>query len=107
VLNRLTFLGVVGFLLAALGAAIAKLNWPGTTANVGLALLGVGSMVLGGVVIAVGVYCGLRMHEERGQLGGGRHGSSRQVSTATAEPLNREAKQRIAARRAADEPADA
>jgi hypothetical protein len=88
--KTLTFWGVVGFILAAIGAVVTLANWPDTTttsevtvnglepsvtsvtetgsetaANVGLIMLGVGATVLWVVLIALGVYCGLRMHEER------------------------------------------
>ena len=122
--KKLTFAGVVGFVLAAIGAVVALANWPDTTttsevtvnglqpsvtsvtqtgsetaANVGLIMLGVGSTVLWVVLIAFGVYCGLRMHEERGQ-----HASTRPLTSVAAERLNAEAQQRIAAKRAAEKP---
>ena len=134
--SKLTFGGVVGFLLAAIGAFVALANWPDTTttsevtvnglepsvtsvtetgnetaANVGLMMLGVGSTMLWVVLIALGVYCGLRMHEERSQPGPervqpgpkrSRRSHSRPLSTTEQERLNREAQQRIAAKRAAE-----
>jgi hypothetical protein len=124
--NRLTLWGILGFMLAAIGAVVAVANWPDTetevsstldggiessvnetgnevAANVGLVMLGVGSTMLWVVLIALGVYCGLRLNAEHGQIGAvrGRRWSP-PVDGATAERLNREAQQRIATKRAAE-----
>jgi len=111
--KALTFWGVIGFLLAVIGGVVAIANWPDTTtksevtvsglqpsvtsvtetgseaaANVGLIMLGVGSTVLWVVLIAFGVYCGLRMKEEREE---GRE-ARRQVD-ATIADKNRQARE--------------
>ena len=123
--NKLTLWGVLGFMLAASGAVVAVTSWPETTtefestlsgglepsvsetgseaaANFGLVLLGVGSTMLWIVLIAFGVYCGLRMLEERRALRGKR-GSAQPPASAATESPKQEAKQRIAAKSAAEE----
>ncbi|MGH3455166.1 MAG: hypothetical protein ACRDPQ_07335 [Nocardioidaceae bacterium] len=124
--NRLTLWGILGFMLAASGAVVAVANWPDTktevsstldggiessvnetgnevAANFGLVMLGVGSTMLWVVLIALGVYCGLRMNAEHSQIGAVRsRRGSMSVDGATAERLNREAQRRIAAKRAAE-----
>lgn len=111
--KMLTFWGVIGLLLAVIGGVVAIANWPDTTtksevtvsglqpsvtsvtetgseaaANVGLIMLGVGSTVLWVVLIAFGVYCGLRMKEEHEE----RREARRQVE-ATIADKNRQARE--------------
>jgi hypothetical protein len=129
--NRLTLWGIVGFMLAAIGAVVAATHWPETTtefnsgfggglerstsesgneaaANFGLVMLGIGSAVLWVVVIAIGVYCGLRMRDEmqegRSEPMPSRRESKRQFDAIIAEKARRieEDRQRRYEKRAAD-----